>query len=135
MLYLKLLKLPTDDVTNPNIYPYNVLREKRGDYMIFDRITILYGSNGRGKSTLLNLIAAHFNMAGYEHTKHFYWDTYLNNIGFEMAENDTGSPLFPANTRYIKSEDILYEIKKIQSAAILEESYHYQRRQLGINKD
>ena len=41
----------------------------------------------------------------------------------------------PANSRYIKSEDIMYEVKKIQQEAILREGYIYQQAKKGYTKE
>ena len=57
IIYLKTFKLSDKKISNKNIYPYNVLKNKEPDVFIFDNITILYGNNGSGKSTLLNIMA------------------------------------------------------------------------------
>ena len=53
MIYLKTFKLSDRRITNNNIYPFNVLQNKEPDIFIFDNITVLYGNNGSGKSTIL----------------------------------------------------------------------------------
>ena len=57
MIYLSSFKLSDKKVNNPNIYPYNVFRGKYIDPFVFSPITVLYGNNGSGKSTILNIIA------------------------------------------------------------------------------
>ena len=53
-----------------------------------------------------------------------------------MAEDDNDQPYsLPENSRYLKSEDILYEIKKIQQEAVQKEGYLYERHQLGMTKE
>ena len=44
-----------------------------------------------------------------------------------MGEDDYGNTIkkLPENSRYIKSEDILYEIKKIQQKQILSDGMEY----------
>ena len=54
MIYLKTFKLSTYRNPNKNIYPYNVLKDKDPDIFVFNNITVLYGDNGSGKSTILN---------------------------------------------------------------------------------
>ncbi|MGV2805095.1 ATP-binding cassette domain-containing protein, partial [Clostridium perfringens] len=66
MLYLSNFKLSSTISSNPNIYPDHVFRHMAGEVLVFDRITVLYGSNGSGKSTLLNLIANKLGIAGAE---------------------------------------------------------------------
>ena len=52
-----------------------------------------------------------------------------------MGSNEYGVPFYhlPENSRYIKSEDILYEIKKIQQKAILEHGLTYDYMQDGLS--
>mgnify|MGYP002519746698 CR=1 FL=1 len=57
MIYLSSFKLSKHQVANPNIYPYNVFRGKYVEPFVFDTITVLYGNNGSGKST----VAKHMN--------------------------------------------------------------------------
>ena len=66
MIYLKTFKLSDGKITNNNIYPFNVLQNKEPDIFIFDNITVLYGNNGSGKSTILNIIAHKLNLKGME---------------------------------------------------------------------
>lgn len=54
-------------------YPFGVLSKNRFERIDFEEITILYGGNGSGKSTALNLIA---NKIGAE------WDTLYNRSNF-----------------------------------------------------
>ena len=50
-------------------------------------------------------------------------EEYISNL-IEIIKNEYGSRLtkIPTNSRYIKSEEILYEIRKIQQDAVLQES-------------
>ena len=54
-----------------------------------------------------------------------------------MGKNERGKVQqdIPENSRYIKSEDIMYEIKKIQKEAILREGYIYEHAKKGYNKE
>lgn len=140
MRYLRSCKLPAEGVNNPNIYPYNILKAKSGESLIFDSITMLYGNNGSGKSTLLNLLASKLKITGAEQPKVWgktdYHDQYVTQmtVAFEEDEDTGYTRRVPENSYYIKSEDILYEIKKIQQEAILREGYHYNRKKLGQTK-
>lgn len=64
MIYLSSFRLSKRKVNNPNIYPYNVFRDKYIEPFVFRPITVLYGNNGSGKSTLLNIIANCLQLKG-----------------------------------------------------------------------
>ena len=130
MIYLKTFKLSDSKITNNNIYPFNVLQNKEPDIFIFDNITVLYGNNGSGKSTILNIIAHKLNLKGKERSNPKvvgtldYFEDYASKCEYELGENENGRKLtrIPENSRYIKSEEILYEIRKVQQDAVLQES-------------
>ena len=67
MTYLSSFKLSDRNVKNPNIYSYNVFRRNDMDPFIFAPITVLYGNNGSGKSTILNTIANKLMLTGKEY--------------------------------------------------------------------
>lgn len=137
MIYLKSFKLSPRTVKNPNAYPYNVFRKITGEVFVFNTITVLYGNNGSGKSTLLNLMANKLNIKGAEELAKNYPLDYLLDCSYSLGENmsDRESERIPPNSLYIKSEDILYEIKKIQQEAVLKEGYLYQHSKLGYTKE
>ena len=130
VIYLKTFKLSDSKIKNKNIYPFNILKNKEPDIFLFDNITVLYGNNGSGKSTILNIIAHKLNLEGKErnYSKVEGWRTYFEDYAskceYELGENENGKRIsrIPENSRYIKSEEILYEIRKIQQDAILQES-------------
>lgn len=130
MIYLKTFKLSDNRIANNNIYPFNVLQNKEPDIFIFDNITVLYGNNGSGKSTILNIIANKLDLKGKERSSPKvvgtldYFEDYASECEYELGENENGRKLFkiPENSRYIKSEEILYEVRKIQQEAVLKES-------------
>ena len=64
MIYLRTFKLSDERSTDMNIYPYCILKNKEPNVFIFDKITVLYGNNGSGKSTILNIIAHKLNLKG-----------------------------------------------------------------------
>ena len=66
LIYLKTFKLSNSKSKNSNIYPFNVLKNKEPDVFLFDNITVLYGNNGSGKSTILNIISHKLNLKGKE---------------------------------------------------------------------
>lgn len=133
MIYLKTFKLSNNKSRNSNIYPFNVLKDKEPDVFLFDNITVLYGNNGSGKSTILNIIAHKLNLKGKERYEAPVPTEYIPTINFEiyskmceyaLGEDEFGDEIrkIPENSRYLKSEEILYEIRKIQQDAVLQES-------------
>lgn len=138
MIYISSFSLSDRKFKNPNIYPYNVFRDKCPEPFVFGPITILYGNNGSGKSTLLNIIAKKLNISGYEVYTYgqIYIDQFLEECGYSMAEDENGQICkIPLNSRYVKSEDILYEIKKIQQEEALERGYIYEQVHRGRTKE
>lgn len=130
MIYLKTFKLSNSKSRNSNIYPFNVLKNKEPDVFLFDNITVLYGNNGSGKSTILNVIAHKLNLRGKERSNPKvtgtldYFEEYSSKCEYEFGEKENSKKInrIPENSRYIKSEEILYEIRKIQQDAVLQES-------------
>lgn len=141
MIYLKTFKLSNSKSKDSNIYPFNVLKNKEPDVFLFDNITVLYGNNGSGKSTILNIIAHKLNLKGKErnYSKVYGWlpyfEEYASECEYELEKNEYGIKLsrIPENSRYIKSEEILYEIRKIQQDAVLQESMESNlAREIGL---
>lgn len=144
MRYLRCFKFSDETVKNPNLYPYNVFKNKTSEMLVFDTVTMVYGDNGSGKSSFLNLLAMMLELSGAEPPKVMYvsdernfFNRYLKEclITFDCDENGREYKGVPANSRYIKSEDILYEIKKVQQEAVLQEGLGYERRRLGMTRE
>lgn len=140
MIYLSSFKLSEREVKNPNIYPYNVFRGKYIDPFVFSPITVLYGNNGSGKSTLLNIIANKLGLQGKEYATSNtfgnvdYCGAFSEECSYSLGEDEAGRTLrkIPADSRYIKSEDILYDIKKIQQRQVLSDGMIYDYVQNGM---
>ena len=82
-------------------YPFQVLSRHRLAMLDFEPITILYGGNGCGKTTALNVIAEKLTLER---------DTLYNRSNFfedytAMCDYETASPL-PAEKRIITSDDV-----------------------------
>src|SRR5690606_34344611 len=61
----------------------------------------------------------------------------MEECSFTLTDNGNAhnqQPI-PADSLYMKSEDILYEIKKIQQEAVLREGYLYEHSKLGYTKE
>lgn len=94
---------------------------------------MLYGNNGSGKSTILNIMANKLMVKGREYatSNSFgivdYCGKFSVECCFSYGEDEFGNTIrkLPENSRFIKSEDILYEIKKIQQKQILADGMEY----------
>ena len=64
VIYLSSFLFSEESVDNPNIYPYNVFAEKTERRLYFGPVTMLYGNNASGKSTVLNIIANKLQLQG-----------------------------------------------------------------------
>lgn len=82
-------------------YPFKILSRRTLDRLEFEPITILYGGNGSGKTTAINVIAE---------TLHLQRDSLFNRSNFfedyiKLCEYETRAPL-PAESRIITSDDV-----------------------------
>lgn len=142
IIYLNSFLLSKKEVSNPNIYPYHVFSDKTEKLFLFKPITVLYGNNASGKSTLLNIIANKLGLKGMEYAAcnkysiKSYLSNFINECSYELGEDDSGRQVLriPEASKYIKSEDILYEIKKIQQEDVLAEGYIYEHVRRGMPK-
>lgn len=143
ILYLSSFMLSKKELSNPNIYPYHVFADKTEKIFMFQSITVLYGNNASGKSTLLNIIANKLEMEGKEYATSNkygiipYFSDFVNECIYGLGEDESGKQFnrIPEKSRYIKSEDILYEIKKIQQEEILGDGYIYEHIRRGLPKE
>lgn len=140
MIYLSSFKISDRKINNPNIYPYNVFRDKYVEPFAFSNITVFYGNNGSGKSTLLNIIANCLELKGREYATSNsygivdYCSSFSAECLYSLGEDDCGNEInIPKDSRYIKSEDILYEIKKIQQKQILSDGMEYDYVKNGMS--
>lgn len=84
-----------------SFYPFQVLSRHRLRRLDFEPVTILYGGNGSGKTTALNVIAETLRLGR---------DTLFNRTNFfenytDMCTFETEQPL-PENGRIITSDDV-----------------------------
>ena len=126
----------------PNIYPYNVFRRREGMHFFFDLITVFYGNNGSGKSTVLNQISNKLRIKGKEYAtpnkygNEDYCGRFVSECSYSLGEDEFGRTIrsVPQDSRYIKSEDVLYEIKKIQQKNVLDRSLIFDQIYDGKSK-
>ena len=84
-----------------SFYPFMILSRNRFERIDFEPITILYGGNGSGKSTALNVIAEKLgiNRDSVFNKSNFYSD-YVNLCEIYIEEE------IPENSRIITSDDV-----------------------------
>lgn len=82
-------------------YPFQILSRNSLEMLDFEPVTILYGGNGSGKTTALNVIAEKLGMIRdtlYNRTSFF--EDYTKLCSFRTAEN------IPEKSRIITSDDV-----------------------------
>lgn len=136
MIFINGFDISNNKIPNTNAYPYNVFEHKDCGHLNFDSITILYGNNASGKSTMLNTIANKLKLPGAESIRGdlLYFNQFIDECDFTFGDNELGQSfqVLPSHSKYIKSEDIMYEVKKIQQDAILKQGHLYQKALDGM---
>lgn len=97
-----------------SFYPFNILPYVSLNKMEFDSITILYGENGCGKTTALNIIAEklHLKRDSLFNSGRFLND-YLDMCKYNEDDFREYAQFFNHNSRIITSDDVFnYSMKK-----------------------
>ena len=82
-------------------YPFQVLTKIGFERIDFEPVTILYGGNGCGKSTVLNVIAEKLKLErGAPYNKSSFFQRYVDLCGYETDEEVT------EGSRIITSDDV-----------------------------
>ena len=125
MIYLETFSLPDiakqEYVLNnmrhveSNVYPFRLFEDDLPT-LEFAPVTILYGGNGSGKTTILNLIAQRLDLArSGPYNKTAYFDIFKELCEPQLAGESDGFPIpLPADSRYISSDDVFSHILKIR---------------------
>lgn len=113
MVYLNVFTFPSDDMEFDflikerrtccdSFYPFKILSKHGFQRIDFEPITILYGGNGSGKSTALNVIAEKTGISrdSIYNKSNFYFH-YVNMCGMQLEDDDV-----PENSRIITSDDV-----------------------------
>lgn len=133
MLYLNCFTLPNDDIEENffrferrtcfnTFYPFLIFPKMKLEEIEFEPVTIFYGGNGTGKSTLLNIIAEKLKLnrnAVFNKTNFF--DDYVS-----FCETETVNPI-PNESRIITSDDVFDYILDIRN---LNNGIHNKRDEL-----
>lgn len=123
MVYLKEFNLLGEEFENGilinerrnyfhNQYPFRIFTDKKLEKINFTNITILYGGNGSGKSTILNIIAEKLNAKGLNFTGGEMFQTYV-----DYCKHETSLEI-PDEVKIIKSDDVfdyIYNVKRINN--------------------
>ena len=123
MVYLKEFNLLSEEFENGilinerrnyfhNQYPFRIFTDKKLEKIDFTNITILYGGNGSGKSTILNIVAEKLNAKGLNFTGGEMFQTYV-----DYCKHETSLEI-PDEVKIIKSDDVfdyIYNVKRINN--------------------
>lgn len=93
-----------------SFYPFQVLAEKELPWLDFSHITILYGGNGSGKTTALNVIGETLHLQRDSvYNRSSFFENYTAMCGYEL------NTALPGNSRVITSDDVFDYILNIRS--------------------
>ena len=126
MIYLKKFKLLNENVEynivrykmniHNNIYPFGIFPEKQFEQIDFEPITIFYGGNGSGKTTILNIISQTLNASKRNiDKKSDLFDQYVDvcSHDYELVHKNECKSI-----KYISSDDVfdyLLDLRAINS--------------------
>ena len=81
-------------------YPFRFLKGKQPEYFEFGPVTILYGGNGSGKSTILNVIAQRLDLIRHSvFNSSAFFSKYVNMCRFEGKK-------IPEDSQILTSDDV-----------------------------
>ena len=95
-----------------NVYPFKIFPGKGLDRLDFEPITIIYGGNGSGKSTILNLIAEKLRLertAPFNNTP--YIEEYLKYCNFRLSYGKNA----PKGSKIITSDGVFDSLLDIRA--------------------
>ncbi|MFS0647070.1 AAA family ATPase [Siminovitchia sp. 179-K 8D1 HS] len=112
MIYLHSFSFPNEDMEfdffmkikrtcYDSFYPFKILSRKGLERIAFEPVTILYGGNGSGKSTALNVIAEKTGIKRDSiYNKSNFFPDYVNLCEMQLKAD------IPENSRIITSDDV-----------------------------
>lgn len=82
-------------------YPFQIISKHGLRMLDFEPVTILYGGNGSGKTTVLNVIAEKLHLArDTRYNRSNFFEDYTKMCSFEIQQK------IPKNSRIITSDDV-----------------------------
>ncbi len=123
MIYLKSFTFPSADMEFDfmlsikrtcynSFYPFKILSGHDLDRLDFEPVTILYGGNGSGKSTALNVIAEKTGICRDSiYNKSNFFPDYVKLCGMNVDEGED----IPKNSRIITSDDVFEYMLNIRN--------------------
>ncbi|MCD2492603.1 AAA family ATPase [Lacrimispora sp. NSJ-141] len=133
MTYLKSFQFPNESMEwgffmgirrtcHDSFYPFQVLSQRGLEKIEFEPVTILYGGNGSGKSTALNIIADKVGaVREAAYNKSNFYPDYIKLCEMERISEP------PENSRIITSDDVFDYMLNIRN---LNEGIHQKREDL-----
>lgn len=121
MLYLKSFTFPNEDQEfrfilsikrkcYDSFYPFRILSKNDFQQIDFEPITILYGGNGSGKSTALNVIAETLGITRESlYNRSNFYEDYMGMCDWEVVAE------IPAESRILTSDDVFDYMLSIRS--------------------
>lgn len=121
MIYLESILFPSEDdewdfrmsvqrTCYTTLYPFYVLSQAGLQRLDFEPITILYGGNGSGKTTALNIIAEKLGIQrGAPYNRSNFFGDYVNRCQARVPE------AIPSGSRIVTSDDVFDYMLSIRS--------------------
>ena len=86
------------------LYPFGILSKRHLECLDFEPVTILYGGNGSGKTTALNVMAEKLGLPiDTPYNRSNFFEDYTDRCGFQLAGPAAS---LPAVSRVITSDDV-----------------------------
>ena len=86
------------------LYPFGILSKRHLECLDFEPVTILYGGNGSGKTTALNVMAEKLGLPrDTPYTRSNFFENYADRCDFRLAGPTAN---LPAASRVITSDDV-----------------------------
>ena len=121
MLYLSTFTFPGEETEtdfmfglkttyDQSVYPYRILPKVGLDEIVFRPVTILYGGNGSGKSTALNVMAERLNLKRNSvYNRSRFFENFVERCRVTLEEE------IPPESRIITSDDVFDMMLDIRS--------------------
>ena len=95
------------------LYPFGILSKRHLDCLDFEPVTILYGGNGSGKTTALNVMAEKLGLPrDTPYNRSNFFEDYTDRCGFQLAGPAAS---LPAVSRVITSDDVFDFLRNIRT--------------------